>query len=130
MKNLAKSVLMMLFCVIAKQSVATEVSVDLIKKQLEAAHSQYLSGDQQKSVNALEQLAKLLQYHQSPALDSQIGPNNLAYTYLRLGVLYEKSGDTSKATSYFSKALLSYKGDKVELEQLKTQVQSLDRHSL
>jgi hypothetical protein len=32
MKNLVKSVLMMLFCVIAKQSVATEVSVDLIKK--------------------------------------------------------------------------------------------------
>jgi hypothetical protein len=47
-----------------------------------------------------------------------------------LGVLHEKSGDTSKATSYFSKALLSYKGDKVELEQLKTQVQSLDRRSL
>lgn len=126
MKNSLKYALLVVFTFIANPSFADEISVEVIKNQLASAHNQYLSGHTQRGVDALDHLAFVLESHQSASLETQIGPNNLAYTYVRLGLLHEKSGDSSKASGYFSKAIQSYKGDKAELEQLKAVVRRLD----
>ena len=130
MKNIIKYSLVTLFALISNMVLANEVSPDFLKKEIEIAHTQYITGSGESGLYALETLARLLESDNSNSLQSEIGPNNLSFTYLRIALLHEKSGNKSKANSYFTKALSSYKGEKIEVSQLKNVVEELDnKHS-
>lgn len=110
-------------------SVAQDVSTDFLKKEIEFAQYQYLNGSSESGFYALEALARLLESNKSSATQSDLGPNNLSFTYLRIGLLYEKAGDQSNAKAYFNKALHAYKGRKAEIVELKQLVSQLDQRS-
>lgn len=103
-----------------------QVSADFVKNELELARSQYLYGSSETGLYALTALARLLESDKSEALLSEVGVNNLSFTYARIGLLLEKSGKTVEAATYFDKALASYQGETTVLSDLKTMVQQLD----
>ena len=108
-------------------SFANEISSDFLKKEIELAHTQYLKGSPESGLYALQALARILE---SDSSSSKLGPNNLSFTYLRIGLLYEQAGSQSKAKAYFDKALSSYKGENIEITHLKETVSKLDeKHS-
>ncbi len=77
---------------------------------------------------ALKALSRLLESDQSLVLET--GPNNLSFTYIRMGLLHEKSGNKTEASIFFAKAIDSYTGDNFQLSQLKEAVAKLDGHSI
>ncbi|WP_337879671.1 hypothetical protein [Rheinheimera sp.] len=129
MKNLIKSGLFAIGVFGFNMSVANEISADFLKTELERAHAAYLTGSVDTGLYALEALARLLESDQSAALQTEVGSNNLAFTYVRIGLLYEKTGNTSQAQAYFNKALGSYQGHKIEMASLKDSVLKLDNIS-
>ena len=50
-------------------------------------------------------------------------------TYLRIGLLHEKSGNTVEADIYFNKALSLYQGESTNIAHLKDAVERLDKSS-
>jgi hypothetical protein len=131
MKNIIKMSLVTLSVIASNCSIANEITGDFIKSEIEIAHKQYFTGTPESSLYALEALSRLLESDQSEILKSEIGPNNLSFTYIRIGLLHEKLGSKSKANLYFTKAVNSYKGDNVQILQLKETVAHLDgKHSI
>lgn len=124
MKNTFKYSIIALTMLTSNIILANDLSSDFLKDEIKIAHTQYLTGE--NGLYALEALARLLELHTVDALQSKVGPNNLSFTYLRIGLLHEKSGNNLKANSYFTKALSSYKGEKVEVAQLKSYVKKID----
>ncbi len=104
-------------------SFANEISSDFLKKEIELALTQYLKGSPESGLYALQALARILESDRS---SSKLGPNNLSFTYLRIGLLHEQTGSQSKAKAYFNKALSSYKGKNIEIAHLKEAVSKLD----
>jgi hypothetical protein len=111
---------------ISSTVLANAVSADFLKNEIEAAHTQYTSGSNESGLYALETLARLLESDKSSSLQLEVGINNLSFTYIRIGLLYEGSGNESKANSYFTRAVSIYKGEKIEVAQLKNTVKHLD----
>ena len=109
--------------VVSSVSIANEISSDYLKKEIELAHTQYIQGSIESGLYALQALARILE---SDSTSSKLGPNNLSFTYLRIGLLHEKAGSDSKAKPYFNKAKSSYSGKKIEIPQLKELVSKLD----
>ncbi len=126
MKNIIKLSLITLFSLTSSISIANEISPGFLKKEIGFAHSQYLKGSPESGLYALEALARILESDKSNSLRSEVGTNNLSFTYLRIGLLHERSGSYSKASSYFNKAIDSYEGENVEIAQLKKVVSHLD----
>jgi len=108
-------------------SYANQISADFLMNEIEIAHSEYLNGSIDSGLYALESLSRLLESDNSARLSSGAGPNNLAFTYLRIGLLHEKSGNKREADAYFNKALSSYQGEKTDITQLKETVVELDK---
>ena len=108
-------------------SYANQISADFLINEINIAHSEYLNGSIDSGLYALESLARLLGSDKSATLLSETGSNNLAFTYLRIGLLHEKSGNKQKADTYFNKALSSYQGEKTDITQLKEAVVELDK---
>ena len=111
---------------VATSVISNEITPDFLKKEIKLAHTQYLIGSTESGLYALQALARVLESDDSSSLQSQLGPNNLSFTYLRIGLLHEQLGEKSKTTEYFNKALTSYKGEKIEIVQLKKLVLTLD----
>ena len=126
MSNIIKLSLFTLGSLASSFTLANDISPDFLKKEIELAQAQYVKGSPESGLYALEALARILESDNSNTLQSEIGPNNLAYTYLRIGLLQEKSGNQSEAKAYFNKSLSSYKGKAIEIAQLKEAVSSLD----
>lgn len=129
MKNIIKLSLFTLVSLTLNLTIANEITPDFLKKEIELAHTQYLKGTPDSGLYALEALARILESDNSSTLQSEVGPNNLSFTYLRIGLLHESLGDLSKASSYFDKAINLYKGKNVEISQLKEVVTRLDEIS-
>lgn len=123
MKNIIKASIVTLSVMASSYSLANEISVDFLKNEIQVAHKQYLTGSPESGLYALEALSRLLVTEQS-----KVGPNDLSFTYLRIGLLHEKSGNEPKASLYFSKAVDSYKGSNIQITQLKEAVAHLDGH--
>ncbi|QFU06891.1 hypothetical protein FIU82_18000 (plasmid) [Pseudoalteromonas sp. THAF3] len=123
MKNFIKLSLFTLGTITSSFSIANEISHDFIKKEIQLAHAQYLEGTPESGLYALQALARILESDKS---SSELGPNNLSFTYLRIGLLHEKAGNESKAKAYFKKALSTYNGKSIELANLKEEVLKLD----
>lgn len=123
MKNMIKLSLFALGSLVSTVSIANEVSSDFLKKEIELAHTQYLKGSSESGLYALQALARILESDNS---SSKLGPNNLSFTYLRIGLLHEQVGSYSKAKAYFNKAQSSYSGKKIEIAHLKELVSKLD----
>jgi tetratricopeptide (TPR) repeat protein len=126
MKNTFKATLIAVLALTSSVSIASQISPDFLKTEIDIAHSQYLSGSTESGLYALEALSRLLEATKSGAQDVELGPNNLAYTYVRLGLLHEKAGNQTKATMYFNKATEAYQGADATIEQLKTAAVMLD----
>jgi tetratricopeptide (TPR) repeat protein len=126
MKNTFKATLIAVLALTSSVSIASQISPDFLKTEINIAHSQYLSGSTESGLYALEALSRLLEATKSGAQDVELGPNNLAYTYVRLGLLHEKAGNQTKATMYFNKATEAYQGADATIEQLKTAAVMLD----
>ena len=129
MKNIIKLSLFTLASLSSSHTIANEISPDFLKKEIEFAHAQYLQGTPDSGLYALEALARILESDNSSALLSKVGPDNLSFTYLRIGLLHERLGDLSKASSHFDKAINLYKDKNVEISQLKEVVARLDEMS-
>lgn len=126
MNRLIKLGLITLGSLVSTVSIANEISSDFLKKEIELAHTQYLKGSTESGLYALQALARILE---SDSTSSKLGPNNLSFTYLRIGLLHEQAGNDSKAKAYFNKAQSSYSGNKIEIAQLKEMVSKLDEMS-
>jgi hypothetical protein len=123
MNKMIKFGLFTLGSVVSSVSLANEISSDYLNKEIELAHTQYLKGSTDSGLYALQALARILE---SDSTSSKLGPNNLSFTYLRIGLLHEKAGSDSKAKAYFNKAQSSFNGKKTEISQLKELVSKLD----
>tara|TARA_R110002167_G_scaffold11831_6_gene51137 strand:+ start:632 stop:1015 length:384 start_codon:yes stop_codon:yes gene_type:complete len=123
MNKMIKLGLITLGSIVSTVSIANAVSSDFLKKEIELAHNQYLKGSPESGLYALQALAKILE---SDSSSSKLGPNNLLFTYLRIGLLHEQAGSDPKAEAYFNKAQSSYIGKKIEIAQLKELVSKLD----
>jgi hypothetical protein len=119
MKNVIKISLFAMSMLVSSISVANQISPDFLKEEIKFAHSQYLKGSPESGLYALQALARVLESDQSSSLKSKVGPNNLSFTYLRIGLIYKKLGSESEASEYFNKATITYKGEKVEIAQLR-----------
>ena len=127
MKHFIKRALLPISLIGSCFSYANQISVDFLINELKIAHSEYLNGSIDSGLYALESLARLLESDKSATLMSETGPNNLAFTYLRIGLLHEKSGNKREADTYFNRALISYQGEKTDITQLKEAVVELDK---
>jgi len=129
MKNFIKIALLPISMFGSYFSYANQVSVDFLRNEIKIAHSEYLNGSIDSGLYALESLARLLESDKSATLMLETGPNNLAFTYLRIGLLHEKSGNKQEANTYFNRALISYQGEKTDITQLKKAVLELDKRA-
>lgn len=129
MKNFIKIALLPISIFGSYFSYANQVSVDFLINEIKIAHSEYLNGSIDSGLYALESLARLLESDKSATLMLETGPNNLAFTYLRIGLLHEKSGNKQEAITYFNRALISYQGEKTDITQLKKAVLELDKRA-
>ncbi|WP_085297581.1 hypothetical protein [Cognaticolwellia mytili] len=129
MKNIIKLSLFTLGTLASNLTIANEISPDFLKKEIALAHTQYLKGTSDSGLYALKALARILESDNSSALQSEVGPNSLSFTYLRIGLLHESLGDLSKAGAYFDKAINLYKDKHVGISQLKAFVARLDEMS-
>jgi hypothetical protein len=130
MKNILKYSFITLTMLTSNIILANNLSSDFIKEEIKIAHTQYLTGTDESALYALGALARLLESVKPDILVSEVGPNSLTYTYLRMGLLHEKSGNKSKANLYFTKAVSLYNGAKVEVAQLKRYVKKIDNTQL
>lgn len=105
MKYINKLLLALVLFAMAMVSSANQLTPEFVFKEGEYSHSQYLNGSPETAKYALEAFARLLQSDQSKALLDEIGPNALAMTYARLGVLHEKLGNNTTASDYKAKAV-------------------------
>lgn len=126
MKSLVLLGLLSLGTLASNLSVANEISPNFLKKEIASAQTQYLSGSSDSGLYALQALARLLESDKSTSLHCELGPNNLSFTYLRIGLLHERAGNNPKAKANFEKALNTYKGEHIQLAQLKDNVLQLD----
>ncbi len=106
---------------------ANQISADFVKNEIQIAHTQYLKGSLDSGLYALEALARILESDSSATLQSSIGPHQLAFTYLRIGLLHEKSGNQQQAETFFNKALSAYQDKTVTITQLKAAVNQMDQ---
>ncbi|NIZ07133.1 hypothetical protein [Pseudoalteromonas sp. HF66] len=106
---------------------ANEMTAEFLKNELEIAHSQYIKGSSDSALYALNALARILELDSAKTLQTELGPNNLAFTYLRIGLIYEQAGEQQLAHSYFAKAMNAHQGEKSQLAELKAYVTKLDK---
>ena len=115
------------FVSLAVPTNANEITSEFLKKELELAHSQYINGSHDSALYALNSLARILELDSAKTLQTEIGPNNLAFTYLRIGIIHEHAGDQQQANSYFAKAMNAHQGKKLQFAELKAYVTKLDK---
>ncbi|MDI4668664.1 hypothetical protein MKZ42_11020 [Pseudoalteromonas shioyasakiensis] len=106
---------------------ANEITAEFLKKELKLAHSQYIKGSSDSALYALNALSRILELDSAKTLQTEVGPNNLAFTYLRIGLIYEHAGDQQQANSYFAKAMNAHQGEKLQLAELKAYITKLDK---
>ncbi|MEQ5873183.1 hypothetical protein J3455_01225 [Pseudoalteromonas sp. NFXS39] len=106
---------------------ANEMTAEFLKNELEIAHSQYIKGSSDSALYALNALARILELDSAKKLQTELGPNNLAFTYLRIGLIHEQAGEQQQANSYFAKAMNVHQGEKSQLAELKAYVTKLDK---
>ena len=106
---------------------ANEMTAEFLKNELEIAHSQYIKGSSDSALYALNTLARILELDSAKTLQTELGPNNLAFTYLRIGLIHEQAGEQQQANSYFAKAMNVHQGEKSQLAELKAHVTKLDK---
>ena len=106
---------------------ANEMTAEFLKNELEIAHSQYIKGSSDSALYALNALARILELDSAKTLQTELGPNNLAFTYLRIGLIHEQAGELQQANSYFAKAMNVHQGEKSQLAELKAYVTKLDK---
>lgn len=106
---------------------ANEMTAEFLKNELEIAHSQYIKGSSDSALYALNALARILELDSDKTLQTELGPNNLAFTYLRIGLIHEQAGEQQLANIYFAKAMNAHQGEKSQLAELKAYVTKLDK---
>ncbi|WP_394220398.1 hypothetical protein [Alteromonas gracilis] len=105
-------------------SSANQITSDFLKKEIELAHSQYLQGSPESGLYALQALSRVLELNNGSA---ELGPNNLSFTYLRIGLLHEKAGNQDKAEENYIKAVRHYSDKNADITALKDVVIGLDQ---
>lgn len=106
---------------------ANEITAEFLINELEIAHSQYTKGSSDSALYALNALVRILKLESAKILQTELGPNNLAFTYLRIGLIHEHAGDQQQANSYFAKAMNAHQGEEIQLAELKAYVTKLDK---
>jgi hypothetical protein len=104
---------------------AHQISADFLKREIEIANIQYLTGTPESGLYALKSVARLLESELN-VTQMEVGINHLAFTYLRIGLLLEKLGKVGDAESYFQKAKNAYQGGQLAITQLKQVVKHMD----
>lgn len=126
MNNLKRHALFMLAITLSFASHSNEMSPSFLKKEIDLAHHQYLTGSLDSGKYALEALARLIEADDTGLVQENLGPNNLSFTYLRLGLLHEQSGNQLEANTYFDKALSHFTGKSITVAELKNLVNTID----
>jgi hypothetical protein len=98
----------------------------------EAVFEQYLSAKPEVAMYALERYVALLEAYGGTDLSNvhkRVNTIDLALTFMRIGVVAERIGDSSRASQAYSRALETYRQVNSQLktvEQLKELIQKLD----
>jgi hypothetical protein len=129
MEKSIKITLFTLATLVSPLSIAAEIPLDFVKKEIEIAYSQYFKGSPKSGLYALEALSRILELDKYKSIQSEIGPNNLSFTFFRIGLLHETSGDDISANIYFNKALKQYVGKPIKIGELKSYVSELDKRA-
>ncbi|WP_448550539.1 hypothetical protein [Thalassotalea fusca] len=115
-----------LVALVSNNGLANDFSPDFIKNEIQMAHTQYLKGSSESGLYALHALTRILESTES---SDKLDPNNLSFTYLRIGLLHEKMGRASKANEFFNKAMKNYIGSNANIAQLKEVALLLDENA-
>ncbi|MFC0119727.1 hypothetical protein ACFFK7_17580 [Pseudoalteromonas xiamenensis] len=113
---------------ISTSSLANQLTPEFVLNEIDVAQKHYMCDSPETAKSALQTLARLLESDQSLALLDKIGPDNLAITYARLGLVYENSGDNLKASDYKAKAvsLMQRHLSEIDWEGMKQLIQFFD----
>lgn len=113
---------------------AEDMEMDFIKNEVEISFQQYKDGSIESGIYALESLARLLNQAESSSVRAELGPNILAFTYIRIGLLHEKLGNSLTAEPFFAAVQQNlskeFSAEKVTVNELKSMVKQLDEMSI
>ena len=131
MKMIIKFTLVAITVIYSGFSLANNISADFLLNELDISYKKYVNSSPEMAIYAMESVIRLQESDRSSELLHKTGPNSLALSYLRLGLLYEKSGLNREADNVFDKAMTSYQSqftttEKVSLIDLKKFVIGLD----
>ncbi len=131
MKMIIKFTLVAITVIYSGFSLANNISADFLLNELDISYKKYVNSSPEMAIYAMESVIRLQESDRSSELLHKTGPNSLALSYLRLGLLYEKSGLNRAADNVFDKAMTSYQSqftntEKVSLIDLKKFVIGLD----
>lgn len=131
MKMIIKFTLVAITVISSGFSLANNISADFLLNELDISYKKYVNSSPEMAIYAMESVIRLQESDRSSELLHKTGPNSLALSYLRLGLLYEKSGLNRAADNVFDKAMTSYQSqftntEKVSLIDLKKFVIGLD----
>lgn len=131
MKMIIKLTLVAITVISSGFSLANNISADFLLNELDISYKKYVNSSPEMAIYAMESVIRLQASDRSGELLHKTGPNSLALSYLRLGLLYEKSGLNKEADNVFDKAMTSYQSqftttEKVSLIDLKKFVIGLD----
>jgi len=131
MKMIIKFTLVAITVISSGFSLANNISADFLLNELDISYKKYVNSSPEMAIYAMESVIRLQESDRSSELLHKTGPNSLALSYLRLGLLYEKSGLNIEADNVFDKAMTSYQSqftntEKVSLIDLKKFVIGLD----
>lgn len=87
---------------------ASQLASPFVQNEINEAHKAYLTNNTSTGLYALNSLARLLLEVRSQEVSATGNDVNLASTYFRIGLLYEKEKNETLKNKYFSKALDLY----------------------
>jgi tetratricopeptide (TPR) repeat protein len=103
-----------------------------LASESEVAFEQYLSAKPEVAMYALERFAALLQAYERTDLSTvnkRMITTDLAYTFMRIGIVAERLGESSRASQAYTQALETYRQVHSQfntVEELKQLIQKLD----
>lgn len=119
-----------LFIVVVAQAQAKRLSnedIATLRANVANAHKTYLTGSPASRQDAMLSLSKQLEALDSRTMKQVLGPNTLAVTYVRLGILAKENHDNVQAKHYFDQGLKHYKSQRtISLERLVELTYTLD----
>jgi hypothetical protein len=129
MKHLA--IILLLFSELSFAEQISTISPKFLQAEVQNAHTKYLKGDHQHRKEVMLSLSKLLESIDGKTRNKLIGPNTLAVTYIRIGIVEKELNNIDLASHYFHQGLATYQlvDRKMTMEKLVESTYQLDNYA-